>query len=70
MPLVNSSPRGQENTATIDVIPRDNNNSTDPSAYQVSPWYDRPKSVDTADAAPVRSPEYVTHVPLDKQKGY
>jgi hypothetical protein len=50
---------------TVQVVPRDNNNSTDPNADQTNPWFDRPEPVDTAERAPQRDPGQVTGVPME-----
>jgi hypothetical protein len=48
----------------VQVYERDNNGSTDPKANQGNPWYDRPKPVDSAEAAPARDPANKTGVPF------
>lgn len=53
-------------TGGLDVIDRDNNNTTDPKANQTNPWFDRPKPVDKSARAPVRDAKKVTGVPQDK----
>jgi hypothetical protein len=52
----------------IQVIPRDNNGSTDPAADQTNPWYDRPKVADPSSRAPERDPAQVTGVPFEGEK--
>jgi hypothetical protein len=48
----------------VQVIERENNNTTDPKANQVNPWFDRPEPVDSTARAPERDGAKVTGVPF------